>query len=75
MLKNVTIHQKFEERKWLRVLNVPRQQIKKGHARIFKTSFPKAKLRFEQVQIGSSASVIAMYIVFSNKIVTEIPRY
>ena len=42
MLKIVTIHQKFEERKGLRVLNVPRQQIKKGHARIFKTSFPKA---------------------------------
>ena len=69
MFKIVSIHQKFKGRKWLHLLNVPRQQIKKGHARKFKTSFPKANLRFGQVQIGSSASVIAIYTVFSNKIV------
>ena len=54
MLEIVIIHQKFEGRKWLRLLNVPRQQMKKSHAQIFKTLFPKAKLRFGQVQIGSS---------------------
>ena len=70
MLKILSIHQKFKGRKWLRLLNVTRQQIKKSHAQIFKTSFPKVKLRFGQVQIGSSASFIAMYIVVSNKIVT-----
>ena len=70
MLKIVSIHQKFKGRKWLRVLNLTRQQIKKSHARIFKTLFPKAKLRFGQVQIGSSASFIAMYVVVFNKIDT-----
>ena len=44
--------------------------MKKSHAQIFKTLFPKANLQFGQVQIGSSASFIAMYIVVSNKIVT-----
>lgn len=42
MLKIVSIHQKFKGRKRLRVLSITKQQIKKGCAQIFKSSFPKA---------------------------------
>ena len=40
-----------------------------------KSSFCKAKFDFGQVQISFSASIVAMYIVISSEIVTQILRY
>ena len=49
-------------------------RLKSAESEYLKVFFCRAKFDFRQVQIRSSASIVAMYIVISSEIVTQILR-